>query len=207
MPRHHHRTRQHINRRQFFLFSIATIAVISTLSIFGCGKMTGSNALHVKSATTGDKDLAIKSGYAFAVTKTFTDVNGKITTASAYNVYVANYDLDAKNFAMTMDKPLTSDDQVRVVFSLIGEEGTNDKSPPKAGTYSAKADKFMKAESVGIVARKGGADVKSWFDRSMLTGDVKVTSASADEISGDVELTSGDMSIKGSFTAKVLKRK
>ena len=108
---------------------------------------------------------------------------------------------------MTMDKPLTSDDQVRVVFSLIGEEGTNDKSSPKAGTYSAKAEKFMKVESVGIVARKGSADVKSWLDRSMLSGEVKVTSASADEIGGDVDLTSGDTSIKGSFTAKVLKRK
>ena len=108
---------------------------------------------------------------------------------------------------LTMDKALTSDDQVRVVFSLIGDEGTNDKSAPKAGTYSAKADKFMKVESAGLVARKGGADVKSWLDRSMLSGEVKVSSASADEISGDVDLTSGDTSIKGSFTAKVLKRK
>ena len=169
--------------------------------------MGGGNSMHVKSAATSDKDLPVKSSYAFAVTKSFTDINNKITTASAYNVYAANYDLDANNFAMTMDKPLTSEDQVRVVFSLIGDQGTNDKSPPKAGTYSAKADKFMKVESVGIVARKGGADVKSWLDRSMLSGEVKVTSASADEIRGDFDLTSGDSSIKGSFTAKVLKRK
>jgi formylmethanofuran dehydrogenase subunit C len=108
---------------------------------------------------------------------------------------------------MTLDKPLTADDQVRVVFSLIGDEGTNDKSPIKAATYSAKAEKYDKAESAGIVARKGGADVKSWLDRSMLSGDVKVTSASADEIAGDINLSSGDIAIKGSFTAKVLKRK
>jgi len=207
MSRHNHRTSQQFGRHQLFVFSILAIALIGALSIFGCGKLGGGNSIHVKSATTGDKDLPVKSGYAFAVTKSFTDINGKITTASAYNVYVANYDLDANNFAMTMDKPLTSDDQVRVVFSLIGEEGTNDKSPPKAGTYSAKAEKFMKVESVGIVARKGGTDVKSWLDRSMLSGEVKVTSASADEIGGDVDLTSGDTSIKGSFTAKVLKRK
>ena len=207
MPRHNQRTRQHLNERRLYVYSIAAIALISALSIFGCGKMGGGNSIHVKSATTGEKDLPVKSSYAFAVTKTFTDINNKITTASAHNVYVANYDLDANNFAMTMDKPLTSDDQVRVVFSLIGEEGTNDKSPPKAGTYSAKADKHMKVESVGLVVRKSGADVKSWLDRSMLSGEVKVSSASADEISGDVDLTSGDSSIKGSFTAKVLKRK
>ncbi len=108
---------------------------------------------------------------------------------------------------MTIDKPLTSDDQVRVVLSLIGDEGTNDKSPLKAGTYSAKADKYMKVESVGIVSRKGGIDNKAWFDRSTLSGQVKVTSATADEISGDIDLIAGDNAIKGSFTAKVLKRK
>jgi len=207
MPRHNYRARQQFSQPRLSIILIAAIALIGTLSIFGCGKMGGGNSIHVKSATTGDKDLPVKSSYAFAVTKTFTDINNKMTTASAYNVYVANYDLDANNFAMTMDKPLTSDDQVRAVFSLIGGEGTNDKSPLKAGTYSAKADKYLKAESAGIVARKGGADVKSWLDRSMLSGEVKVTSASADEISGDVNLTSGDISIKGSFTAKVLKRK
>ena len=108
---------------------------------------------------------------------------------------------------MTMDKPLTSDDQARVVFSLVGDEGTNEKSPPKAGTYSAKADKFMKVEDVAIVSRKGAADNKSWLDRSTLSGQVKVTSATADEISGDIDLTAGDNTIKGSFTAKVFKRK
>src|SRR5437588_719026 len=105
MPRHNHRSGQQFDRRQLFVFSILAIALIGTLSIFGCGKMGGANSIHVKSA------------------------------------------------------------------------------------------------------RKGGADVKSWLDRSMLSGEVKVTSASADEIGGDVDLTSGDSSIKGSFTAKVLKRK
>jgi len=201
---------RYINRRPanargasvLFLFTIAF-----SLLFAGCGKGVGGNSLHIKSAATGEKDFANKSSYAFAVTKTFTDINNKITTASAYNVYVANYDLDAGNFAMTLDKPLTSDDQVRVMFSLIGEQGTNDKSPLKAGTYSAKADKYLRVETVGIVSRKGGADSKVWFDRSTVTGEVKVTSASGDSISGDVDITAGENVIKGSFTAKVLTRK
>jgi hypothetical protein len=193
-----------INRR--FTLGLALIVLASTLFVSACSK-SGGSGLHVKSPATGEKDIAVKSSYAFAVTKTFTDINNKITTASAYNVYVANYDLDAANFAMTMDKPLTSDDQVRVMFSLIGDEGTNDKSPLKAGTYSAKADKHMKVETVGIVSRKGGADNKVWLDRSTLSGQVKVTSASANEIAGDFDLTAGETTVKGSFTAKVLKRK
>ena len=180
---------------------------LCTLLFQSCGQTTSGNAVRIKSSATGEKDLAIKSGYAFPITKTFTDINGQMTTASAYNVYLANYDLDAKNFSMSMDRPLTGDDQVRVVFNLIGEEGTNDKSPAKAGAYSAKADKFMKAESVGLVARKNGADIKSWLDRTSLNGEVKLSSVLADEISGDVDLSSGDISIKGAFSAKVLKRK
>jgi hypothetical protein len=184
------------------LFTVAL-----SLLLAGCGKGAGGNSLHVKSVATGAKDLAAKSSYAFAVTKSFTDINNKITTASAYNVYVANYDLDSGNFAMTLDKPMSSEDQVRVTFSLVGAEGTNDKSALKTGTYSAKADKYMKVETAGIVTRKGGTDTKFWLDRSTLTGEVKVTSAAADSISGDVDLTAGENTIKGSFTAKVLTRK
>src|SRR4051812_32582285 len=154
------------------------ITVLSLAVLFfsiSCGT-SGGSGLHIKSTAAGEKDVAAKSSYAFVVTKSFTDISGKLSTASAYNVYVANYDLDSANFAMTLDKPVTSEEQVRVVFSLIGAEGTNDKSPLKAGTYSAKAEKFMKVETVGIVARKGGGENKAWFDRSLLTGEVKVTS-------------------------------
>ena len=185
------------------------VSCLLTLTFFvgGCSKSTGGSSLQLKSPATGEKNLPQKSGYAFAVNKTFTDTSGNITTAASYRIYVANYDLDAGNFAMTLDKPLSSEDQVRVVFSLVGDQGTNDKSPLKAGTYSAKADKFMKVEDVAVVSRKGSADNKVALDRSTLTGDAKVDSVSGDTITGDVDLTSGVISIKGPFTAKILMRK
>jgi hypothetical protein len=201
MPRY---IEQHRANARFALL-VSSFLIIGLL-LSGCSK-TGGSGMHVKSPATGEKDLAVKSGYAFAVTKTFTDTTGKVTTAPSYRTYAASYDLDAGNFAMTLDKPLTADDQLRVVFSLVGEQGGNDKTPPKAGTYSAKADKFMKVEDAAIVSRKGGPDSKVWLDRSTLSGEVKVTSASADSISGDVNLTAGETTIKGSFTAKVLARK
>ena len=94
-----------------------------------------------------------------------------------------------------------------MVFSLVGDQGGNEKTAAKAGTYSAKADKFMKVEDVAIVSRKAGADNTGWLDRSTLTGDAKVTSVSGDTISGEVDLSSGAMSVKGPFTAKILVRK
>ena len=191
-----------LNRARYLL---ATALLLITVIFAGCSQ-SGGNALQVK-WPAGEKEFAVKSSYAFPVTKSFTDVNQKITTAVTYNTYAANYDLDAANFAMTLQKPLTSDEQIRVEFSLVGEEGTNDKSPVKAGTYSAKADKYMKVETVGLVTRRSGTDTRNWLDRNALTGEVKVTSVSADSISGDIDLTAGNASVKGSFTAKVLKRK
>jgi len=188
-------------------FTLFVIAFAGVLSLSGCGNGGGVSGLQVKSPATGEKDLAVKSSYAFAVTKSFTDTANNITTAPSYRVYTANYDLDAANFGMTLDKPLSSDDHLRVVFSLVGEQGGNEKTPPKTGTYSAKADKFMKVEDVAIVSRKGGTDSKVWLDRSTLNGEVKVSAASGNTMSGEVNLTAGETTIKGSFTAKVLTRK
>lgn len=190
-------------RQVIFVWCLLTL----TLVVGGCSKSAGGGNILVKSPATGEKVLPQKSGYAFAVNKTFTDTSGKITSAASYRVYVANYDLDAANFAMTMDKLLSGDDQVRVMFSLVGDQGTNDKSQLKTGIYSAKADKFMKVEDVAVVSRKGGADNKALFDRSTLSGDAKVNSVSGDTITGEVDLTSGAISIKGPFTAKILVRK
>ena len=152
------------------IFASSLIALATFLG--GCSNSGGGNML-VKSPATGEKEMRRKSGYAFAVIKTFTDASGKMTAAASYRVYVATYDLDAGNFTMTLDKPLSADDQVRVVLSLVGAQGTNDKSQLKTGIYSAKADKFMKVEDVAVVSRKGGADNKALFDRSTLSGDAK----------------------------------
>jgi hypothetical protein len=102
---------------------------------------------------------------------------------------------------------MPADDSIRVMFSLVGAEGTKENSPLKTGTYSAKADKYMKVETVGIVTRKNGTEIKNLFDRSTLNGEVKVTSVSGDSANGDIDVTAGDNTIKGSFTAKILQRK
>ncbi len=61
-------------------------------------------------------------------------------------------------------------------------------------------------EPLSVVSKKGGQDNKLSLDRRTLTGDVKVSSVSTNEVSGDVDPNSGGASIKGSFTAKVLKK-
>ena len=187
--------------------NLVTLLIVCALSLLACSKNGGGNDLHVKSAAAGEKDVAIKTAFADPVTKSFTDTSGKLTTAVVYNIHAANYDLDGGRFGASLNNPMPADDSIRVMFSLVGEEGTKENSPLKAGTYSAKADKYMKVETVGIVTRKNGTEIKNWFDRSTLNGEVKVTSASGDSASGDIDVTAGDSIIKGSFTAKILHRK
>jgi len=181
--------------------------IILALFLFGCSKNGGVTELHVKSAAAGERDVAIKTAFADPVTKTFTDTTGKMTTAVVYNMHVANYDLNGERFGASLNNPMPADESIRVMFSVVGEDGTKENSPLKAGTYSAKADKYMKVETIGIVTRKNGTEIKNWFDRSTLKGEVRVNSVSGDSASGDIDVTAGDNSIKGSFTAKILKRK
>jgi len=189
-------------------FATPLLLIVFALILAGCGKSGNGSAggIHVKAPGMDERDIAAKSGATFASTKSFTDKDNKITTAATYRVYVASYDLDTSQFARSMDKPMTADDQARVVFSLVGEEGGNEKSPLKAGTYSAKADKYLKIEEVSIVTRKNGQDNKVVLDRSDLAGEVRVTAVSGDSVSGELNLTGGETSIKGPFTAKILMR-
>jgi hypothetical protein len=191
--------------RYWFVLAFASVAI--ALAVSGCGQTSGSNNLHVKSAAAGDKDVAIKTAFADPVTKSFTDTSNKVTTAVVYNIHAANYDLDGGRFGASLNNAMPADDSIRVMFSLVGEEGTKENAPLKTGTYSAKADKYMKVETVGIVTKKNGTEIKNWFDRSALNGEVKVTSVSGDTASGDIDVTAGDSTVKGSFTAKILQRK
>lgn len=189
------------------IFLVALAVLLAGCSKSGDGGASGgATGIHIKAPGMDERDITVKSGAGYASTKTFTDIDRKITTAASYRVYVASYDLDPSQYAMSLEKPLTADDQARVDFSIIGEEGGTEASPLKPGTYTAKADKHMKVEAVSITTRKDGKDNKIMVDRSGLTGEVKIASVSGDTINGELNLTSGETSIKGPFTAKIKTR-
>ena len=128
----------------------------------------------------------------------------------AHNIYLANYELDTTS-GLTMRKPLTAPDQMRVELQLTGEDRTKTDSPFKVGTYSAKADKFNRVRSIIVVTFADGKETKTDFDTMGFTpkadGDVKITAVTADSISGEVNLTEGDNSIRGTFMARLPKAK
>jgi hypothetical protein len=186
--------------------------VFCVISIFalGCSGGPGGAKMDIKAAGK-DVSLAVKSSGGDKSVKTFTDAGGKISTALSFYAIMANYDMDTTGIA-TMRKPLTAPDQVRVLLQLVGEEGTDLKSDLKPGTYKADpAGKFMKLESLIVSTFADGKETNTSFETmssvSKITGEVKVTSATADSITGTIDVTDGDKSVKGSFTAKVPQKK
>jgi|CXWL01.1.fsa_nt_gi hypothetical protein len=189
-------------KRILMIFVIASIAC-------ACGGAGGS-AIAIK---TGGKDvsLASKSSGTYKTVKTFTDIDQNITKATAFDIYLANYEMDSTS-PMTMRKPLTSADQVRLSMQLIGAEGTDQNSEFKPGVYKADpAGKYMKLDSLGFTTFVDGKEVNTRFETmsstSKITGQVEVKSVTADAISGTIDVTEGDKTIKGDFTAKIAAKK
>ena len=186
------------------------LMIIATLLVSACGAAGGgSPKLDVK---VGGKasTLNLKSGGVYYGNVISTSPGNPNVQTFAHDIYLANYEMDTTS-PVTMRKPLTAPDQMRVELQLTGEDGTNPDSPFKIATYSAKADKINRVRSIIVVTFADGKETKTNFDTMGLTpkadGDVKITAITADSISGEVNLSEGDKSIKGTFTAKLPKAK
>lgn len=196
---------EHVFRRK--MKKLLVIALGLLFAACGGGGIGGRSAKMDIKAGGKNTGLAVKSSGTDKSVKTFTDKEGKVTTATSFYAIMANYDMDTTNVA-TMKKPLAAPDHARVMLQLIGEEGTDQKSEFKPGTYKADpAGKFMKLDSLVITTFADGKEVATSFDTnfsgSKITGQVVVTSVTADGISGDIDVSEGDKSVKGTFTAKI----
>lgn len=158
-----------------------------------------------------DSTFAQKSGGIYKGTKTFTDKEGKISKANSSYIVVADFEMDMSKPGW-MRSPLTAPEQTRVLIQLIGEEGSEEKSDIKVGTYKTDpTGKFMKVDSLTIYKFSDGKQVETDFETMMSTstikGEVRITKSSAEELSGEIDITEGDKSVKGTFTAKIPTKK
>ena len=167
----------------------------------------------------GGSSLTIKSGdksMNFSAKSSSTDLGNVIATSpgqpnlqtSSHTIYLANYEMDTTNVG-TMRKPLTAADQIRVEIGITGEAATNEKTPFKTGTYLVSNDKINDVRYLKVTTFADGKESKIDFDTmssmSKLTGEVKITSVTDDALSGSIDVSEGDKSVKGSFTAKMKK--
>ncbi|QQS42160.1 MAG: hypothetical protein IPM63_04240 [Acidobacteriota bacterium] len=191
---------------------IRSIIVAATAVVFfaACGSVaSGPPTLSVKKEGGEAKEVPVKSGGFYASTKSWSKP-GKSSTSSSYFVCVANYDIDMSQGAISIGAKVSSDDQTKVCFSLNGEENGNDKTPPAAGTYAIEKRgddfAFKSISAVSIREYENGSEVRKSMDSSKTQGEIRITDASADEMSGEIDLSDGENEIKGSFTAKAFKR-
>jgi len=192
------------------------IVILASLCLTACGAAgtgTGTSASAPKlDVKVGGKDstLNVKSGAVNYSGMAFTAPGKPTVKTSVHYIYLANFEMDTTGPAW-MRKPLTAPDQMRIDIALTGEDGTNEKSPFKVGTYSAQAANANGVRTAIIHTFADGKQTETRFDSLMslggkgANGEVKITSVTADTVSGEVNLTEGDRSIKGTFTANLPK--
>ncbi len=179
------------------------------LIAMACGGAGGGSSLSVKA---GGKDVpfSVKTNGSDKSVFTYTPGPGQPPqTATSFSATFANYDMDPTNGA-TMKKKMASADQARVSFSIYGESGTALKDEIKPGTYKVdKEARFMSVSTVTVMTFAEGNDKETYFDlrAADAKGEIKITSVTAEAVSGSIDVSQGENSVKGSFTAKIAAKK
>jgi hypothetical protein len=189
-----------------FTLMTKLLAAAGSLLLCSCG---GGSGLTVKTSDGKAKEVAVKSG-AFLNVPDSTS-SGQVTR---HLVCVANYEMTlppgarASNLEARVEKA----DQVKVCFKLNGPVGFDEGAPIKAATYPvASFSGPYQPDKVGTTGTtihlfENGAERKEYFNSAHMKGQVEITSASADAVSGEINLTDGKSEIKGGFRAEKVKK-
>ena len=175
---------------------------MTTLLLTACGGAASSPKLEVNDGSK-TSTLNLKSGEVYYGNVISTYPGKPSLQTFAHDIVLANYDIDQTN----MHKPLTAPEQMRVEIQLTGEAGTKEDSPLKVGTYRVKSEAINRVRSIGIRTFADGKEVKTYFETmfssSTADGEVTIKSITNDTVSGEMNLTEGTKSIKGTFTARL----
>ena len=125
----------------------------------------------------------------------------------SHTFVISNYDLGEKITEMNLQGSANEEGRMRVGFTIIGEKGTDEKTPIKVGEYLSRVGNVgetINSANGGYfaVSVDGKEELKFLTLSEMKAGKIKIDSVSGDTVSGEVDITDGDMSIKGKFTLK-----
>ena len=93
-------------------------------------------------------------------------------------------------------------DQVYFYFALRGKDGTTKAEPKLGGSYPLGKGPD-KLEELSFELGLGDGTKQIQFDPAKASGNVEITSATAEEVRGKIDVTEGDNSVKGEFVAKI----
>jgi len=181
--------------------------------LLGCGNAASNAITSPKlTITIGEKatSLDVRSSGIYKTMISYGNVDGEAQHATSVTLVMANFDLDTTSRS-SLENPLTSEDQIRLTMQLVGEQGTDQNGELKPGVYTTKKDdKFMKVSKLDVSTFVGGVVSNLSFDssgaESKVTGQVELKSVTAEAIAGVIDVTDGDRTVKGDFTAKLAKK-
>lgn len=170
------------------------------------GTTGGGTAIPTKLDVKAGKDFTLdKNGVVYLSEMAFTAPGKPTVKSSSHYLFFATFGLDSSN-PREMRKDLTTPDQTRVEIQLTGEDGTKTDSPFKVGIYSAQAENVNGLRMVRVSTFVDGKQTQTDFDvmstSKKANGEVKITAVTAETVSGEINVTDGAKSIKGTFTAK-----
>jgi hypothetical protein len=177
-------------------------AAAASLILLTASCQGGGNELTVTAKEAGMENQALSVQDAYFTTapysKTFSDGSSK--SAAQYRVYLSDGPINGVEAA---------EGKALVSIWITGPAGSETDAALPAGTYPAETDGFSKeggfnkTGALRIDPPKGGSAKKVDFhDFSGGGGKVEITKSTVDELVGTVELTRGEIAVKGAFTAK-----
>jgi hypothetical protein len=194
------------------------ILIIFLLSLFGCGGETrNADAPKTESAEKisvrfEEKEISFEPTYAkFATFKKGLILNDSAiqnknerVEATVHRIYLANYDLRLTDPSKQDYTRINSDGQYRVEIQIEAEKDAAENASLKIKNYQTKTEPFDRVSSVVISRFDDGKDSNSILGGSKASGTVKIISVTDAEISGEIDFSDSDGTVKGKFTAKKL---
>jgi hypothetical protein len=131
-------------------------------------------------------------------------------TSAHSTVILANYELDSKDGKFSLNKQkIEKPEQIKISFSFTGEKGTDYSTPIKVGEYEIEpgdflkgGESFNKVDGVEIHYFSDGKEKEASFNGNKMKGKINITEVTDNTISGNIDVTDGKHSVKGSFSAK-----
>lgn len=178
------------------------IVFLSGLSLLfaACG-LTGGNSNEITVKYNGqEKTFEPRS----TVVKTINGSSSHVENGQTVAVKFSSTSFQLNNFE-EFSPALKSPEQIRVVFNINGDKGTDENTPIKTGEYIAPEGGKFSHNNVAapyiFYFADGEQQSAALAGKGKLSGKVTINSVTDENIAGSLDLTDGENSIKGNFIA------
>lgn len=192
---------------------IIVVVLAALLTACSSGSEPANGVKESPTSKTAKSELAVKfadkeqrveavSTWAYHSTFTNTAAGGEVSTSSSTSVVLANFEIDTSQAFISINKrKIEKPEEVKVVFSFLGEKGTKADTPIRVGEYPAEGEMFNKIRSISIYHFADGKEKQAEFDEKTMKGKLTIKSVQGTTVNGEIDVTDGTSSVRGSFSA------